>query len=94
MADISVRQAHRLPPASAKAAAQEMADRMAAEYDVTARWSGNCLTFERSGLSGTLVLHENEARLDIALGFLLKVFSSKIEEKAVQQMKKIFDANA
>jgi putative polyhydroxyalkanoate system protein len=93
VADISIKQTHQLSPRNAKAAAQKMADRMAVEYDVSASWEGNVLNFERSGLSGTLALHEKEAQLDVTLGFLLKAFSAKLEEKMVQQMKNVFRCN-
>jgi putative polyhydroxyalkanoate system protein len=92
--DISIRQPHQLSEKSAKAAAQKMADRMVAEYDISARWNGNRLNFERSSLSGTLMLHENEVRLEVTLGFLFKAFSAKLEEKMVQQMQKVFGAHA
>jgi putative polyhydroxyalkanoate system protein len=88
--DISIRQPHQLSEQNAKAAAQKMADRLVAEYDISAAWNGNMLTFKRSGLSGTLMLHKNEARLEVTLGFLLKTFSAKLEEKMVQQMRKVF----
>lgn len=94
MADISVRQIHQLTAEDAKGAAQEIADRIATEYDMTASWNGNILSFESSGLSGTLVLHEKAAQLDVTLGFFLKAFSAKIEEKIVQQMGKVFTGKA
>jgi putative polyhydroxyalkanoate system protein len=94
VADIIIKQPHQLSVENAKDAAQKIADRMAAEYDMTATWDGNMLNFERSGLSGTLVLHEKEAQLDVTLGFLFKAFSAKLEEKMAQQMKKVFSAQA
>lgn len=94
MTDISVRQVHRLSPDSAKAAARKMADRMAAEYDMAADWDGNKLNFKRSGLSGTLVLHEKKVQLDVTLGALLAIFAVSIEEKIVQQMNKVFSEKA
>ncbi len=94
MADISIRQSHQLSVKNAKAAAQKIADRMAEEYDVTAAWDGNILNFERSGLTGRLALHEKEAQLDVTLGFLLKAFSAKLEEKMTQQMSKVFSVKA
>ena len=94
MADISIRQAHQLSMENAKDAARKMADQMAAEYDMAVSWKGNMLNFERSGLSGTLVLHEEEAHLEVTLGFLFKAFSARIEEKMAQNMGKIFGGKA
>jgi putative polyhydroxyalkanoate system protein len=92
--DISVRQAHQLSEKNAKAAAQKIVDRMAAEYDMAASWDGNILSFKRSGLSGTLVLREKEAQFDVTLGVLLKAFSAKLEEKIAQQMRNVFSDKA
>lgn len=93
MADISVRQAHQLSETNAKEAAQEIVDKVGAQYDMTANWNGNVLHFESSGVSGKLVLHENEAQLDVTLGFVLKMFSERIEEKIMHQMRKSFVGN-
>ena len=94
MGDISIRQPHQLSVKNAKVAAQKIADQMVAEYDMTASWDGNILNFERSGLAGTLVLHEKEAQLDVTIGFLFKAFSAKLEEKMTQKMRKVFGAKA
>lgn len=61
---------------------------------MTAEWDGNTLHFKRSGVSGTLVLHEKEAQLDLTLGALLTLFAASIEEKIVQQMSKVFGEKA
>ncbi|OGB22169.1 MAG: polyhydroxyalkanoic acid system protein [Burkholderiales bacterium RIFCSPLOWO2_02_FULL_57_36] len=94
MADISIKQSHQLSENNAKAVAQKMADKVVAEYDMTASWNGNILSFKSSGASGTLVLHEKEAQIDVTLGFLLKMFSARIEEKVAQQMRKMFAEKA
>jgi putative polyhydroxyalkanoate system protein len=94
VADISIRQSHQLSLRSAQAAAQKIADRLAAEYDMSTSWKGNVLNFKRAGVSGTLVLHENQAQVDVTLGFLFKAFSAKFEEKIARQMKQVFTDNA
>lgn len=94
MATISIRQKHKLSPKKAKAAAQKVADQIAEEYDMELEWEGDVMTFRRSGVSGTLVLHESEAHLDITLGFLLSAFAPRIEEKVSENMKKVFSAKA
>lgn len=90
MADISITQKHKLSHKKAKAAAQKVVDQLAEEYGVTAEWDGDVLNFKRSGVTGTLELSEHEAQLDIKLGFMLKAFSSTIEEHIHKNMKKIF----
>lgn len=67
MADISIVQAHNMPPEQARAAAQEVADKMAADFGMECRWDGPVLRFERSGVDGTLVVNDRDAQLDITL---------------------------
>ena len=94
MADISITQKHQLAHKKAKAAAQKVADKLEQEYDMTSEWDGDVLHFQRSGVTGKLTVLEDEAHLEIKLGFLLKAFASTIEEKVAAQMKKVFSAKA
>ena len=90
MADISIRQSHQLSAGKARAAAEKVADEMTSEFDMTCAWEGDVLSFTRSGVSGTLALLGQEAQLDITLGFMLKAFAGKIEEKVSENMTKVF----
>lgn len=94
MADINIIQDHTLSMEQARVAAQKVADEMVADYEMVAEWSGDVLSFKRTGVSGTLALAENQARLEIELGFMLKGFASKIEEKVTKNMQKVFSAAA
>lgn len=90
MSDISIKQEHQLPLQQAKDAAQKVADKMATEFDMTTQWDGDVLSFQRSGVAGTLALSEKEAQIDITLDFLFKAFASTLEEKVARNMKKFF----
>lgn len=92
MADIRITQAHRLTPEKARAAAQKVADQMVQDYDVTSKWDGDVLLFKRGGVNGRLTLAENQAQLEISLGFLLTALGPMIEEKVSSKMAKIFTA--
>ncbi len=92
--DISISHSHKLSHKKARAAAQKVADQLAAEYDLVTQWEGNVLTFKRSGVSGTLELHDKAAQLDITLGFLLKAFAPKISEQVEKNMRKVFGGKA
>jgi len=94
MADISIKRAHQLPLEQARSAAQQIADRMVNEFDMSTQWQGDVLAFKRSGVSGTLALRENEAQVDVNLDFLFKAFSSTLEEKIARNMDKFFGASA
>ena len=90
MPDISITCQHKLSHQEAKAAVQQLADKLAERYDVSSAWSGDVLSFTRSGVSGTLEVSATQARLDIELGLGLKFFASAIEEQADKSLKKVF----
>ncbi|HJV85418.1 MAG TPA: polyhydroxyalkanoic acid system family protein [Noviherbaspirillum sp.] len=94
MADISITHAHKLTHKKAKAAAQKVAEQIAREYDMASEWEGDVLLFSRSGVSGSLTVSEEEAILEIRLGFLLKAFAPTIEEKIAAKMEKVFSGKA
>ncbi|HEX7987775.1 MAG TPA: polyhydroxyalkanoic acid system family protein [Duganella sp.] len=90
MADINIVQEHNLAPEQARAAAQQVADKLAEQFELACRWDGDVLRFERSGVDGTLTLEPSRARLQIALGFLFSAFSSQIEGKVADKMRAVF----
>jgi putative polyhydroxyalkanoate system protein len=92
MADINIVQAHSLAPEQARAAAQQVADKLADQFELDCRWDGDVLRFERSGVNGSLALRPNEAQLQIALGFLYGAFAAQIEAKVAEKMRKVFAA--
>ncbi|WP_436835964.1 polyhydroxyalkanoic acid system family protein [Janthinobacterium lividum] len=59
MADINIVQQHKLTAAKAREAAQQVADKLAQEYDLACAWDGDVLRFERSGVDGSLTLEKS-----------------------------------
>lgn len=92
MADISIIQKHSLTQPAARAAAQRVADKLASDYGLACRWDGDVLRFERSGVEGVLALEQSQAALRIKLGFMMSAFSSAIEQKVTESMRKTFAA--
>ena len=90
MAEITIVQAHALAPAQARAAAQQVADKIADEYNLECEWEDNVLYFERSGVQGSLTLEPTQAEMYIKLGFLMSAFSATIEAKVAENMRKVF----
>lgn len=80
MPDIRMIKYHSLPLAEARALVQKAADDLAAEYDLSSRWSGDTLHFRRSGVDGAMRVSESEIDLEVTLGFLLKAFKAKFVE--------------
>lgn len=94
MPDISITQAHTMSLQQSKQAAQLVADQMVAEFDMSTAWQDDVLSFAREGLSGTLVLRDNAAQIDVTLGMLFKTFAPMIEEKLNRKMAKAFAASS
>jgi len=92
MADINIVQDHHLTPKKAREAAEKVAEKLAEEFELACEWDGDVLRFERSGVSGSLTLHKHQAHMQIKLGFLFSAFSSTIESKVAEKMKKVFAA--
>lgn len=90
MADISIVQEHSLTPENARAAAQQVADKIAGEFDLACRWDGDVLRFERSGVNGALTLGSQQAKMEIELGFLMGAFAPAIRAKVAEKMQKVF----
>jgi putative polyhydroxyalkanoate system protein len=90
MGAITITQRHKLTHKKARTAAQKVADRLAAEYDMESEWHGDVLHFKRSGVSGHLALGEHSAKIEIHLGFLFMAFAGKIEDEVGRQMRKVF----
>lgn len=90
--DISITHQHTLSRQASKDAAQQVADRMAAEFEMTTQWTDDVLTFERSGIAGQLTLGDRQVRVDIKLGGMFKTFAPMIEEKINRNIAKTFGA--
>lgn len=91
MSEINIAQEYTMTPAMARAAAQKVADKLAADYGVACTWEGeNVLRFERTGVDGSLTLGAQRADLHIKLGFLMGAFASTIETKAADKMRRVF----
>ena len=89
MADINIVQQHKLTALKAREAAQQVADKLAQEYDLACAWDGDVLRFERSGVDGSLTLEKDQAQLQIKLGFMLSAFASTIEGKIAEKMRQV-----
>lgn len=87
---IHITQPHNLAPDAARAAAQQVADKLARELDLSCQWQGDVLSFGKSGVEGTLTLLADEAQVQIKLGFLYGAFAPAIHSKVAEKMRKVF----
>lgn len=89
MSDITIRRKHGKTPADARSSAEHMAAELKEEFDLSSAWDGDVLRFKRPGVSGELVLDDQEVALHIHLGFLLSALKPTIE----REVHKFFDEN-
>jgi putative polyhydroxyalkanoate system protein len=79
MSGIDIRHAHSLPPAQARDAVQEVADKLADRFGAECTWHGDTLHFSRAGIDGQIALLPSELHLSARLGFLMSAMRGPIE---------------
>ncbi|HEX4857680.1 MAG TPA: polyhydroxyalkanoic acid system family protein [Usitatibacteraceae bacterium] len=94
MADISIKRAHHLGLQGAREAADTMAGRLAEKFDLSGDWQGDVLHFRRSGVQGSLAVSDHDMKLEVTLGFMLKMMKGPIEAAVHEQLEKVLAAPA
>lgn len=94
MADIEIKRVHNLGMKAARAAADRMADHLGRKFDLKGDWEGNVLRFERPGVTGSLAIGDQDLRLTVALGFLLKAMKGSIEKAVEHELDSLFAGKA
>ncbi|MEP7181693.1 MAG: polyhydroxyalkanoic acid system family protein [Betaproteobacteria bacterium] len=90
MATISIAKKHHLSHKKALEAAQKVAEDLNERFDLEYEWDGDCIDFERPGLSGRLHVHKDQVRLDCKLGFLMSALKPAIEMHVHKEFDKRF----
>lgn len=81
MSEICIRRPHGTTLAKARKAAEKIADELAEEFEMHHAWEGSTLTFSRTGVSGSIVVHAKEIEVRAKLGFLLAFLRPRIESE-------------
>ncbi|MCY1294152.1 putative polyhydroxyalkanoic acid system protein [compost metagenome] len=81
MARINVERSHSLGRTAAREKAEQLAERLAREYDVRYRWNGDTLEFKRSGADGRIEVSDDSVRVELNLGLLLSAMSGTIKRE-------------
>ncbi|BBP85894.1 MULTISPECIES: polyhydroxyalkanoic acid system family protein [Pseudomonas] len=88
MARINVERSHSLGRTAVRAKAEQLAERLAREYDVRYQWRGDTLEFKRSGADGQIEVSDDKVNVEVKLGLLLSAMSGSIKreiEKALDE---------
>ncbi len=80
MSEILIRRAHHTSQQKAKKIAEQIAERLAREYQLSSEWEGNTLLFSRSGLQGALAVGDKELSLQVKLGLLMAALKGPIQQ--------------
>ncbi|OEC36699.1 putative polyhydroxyalkanoic acid system protein [Pseudomonas cuatrocienegasensis] len=88
MAKITVEREHALGREAARAKAEQLAERLAREFDVTYQWQGDTLLFKRSGADGSIAVSDDRVRVELKLGLLLSAMSGSIKREIEQVLDK------
>ena len=90
MPDIDIRHPHTMEPQQARAAVQEIADKLTERFGVTCRWDSDSLHFDRSGIEGKIELLPTALHVTAALGFLFAAMKAPIESELRRVLDKRF----
>lgn len=82
MSEINIARQHGLTPEAAKAAAEAVAGDLDEKFGLRWHWqTEDLLSFQSTGVKGSLRLTDGEAAVVIRLGFLLLPFKAVLEDE-------------
>jgi putative polyhydroxyalkanoate system protein len=81
MARIIVERPHSLGREAVRAKAEQLAKKLAREYDIRYRWNGDVLEFRRHGADGNIHVDHQVVRVLLNLGLLLTAFAPRIKQE-------------
>ena len=90
MAEINIVQKHQLASDQARAAAQQVVDKLAEQFELSCRWDGDVLHFDRTGVNGKLTLAPDQAQVQVTLGLFYGAFAGVVESKLKDKMARVF----
>jgi putative polyhydroxyalkanoate system protein len=90
MLDIAIERSHPLTPQQARQAAETFAEHLANRHEISYRWEGDSLHFQRSGIDGQIELVPGSIRVNVRLGWLLTPFKQRLEQEIHRHLDEIF----
>lgn len=81
MSRINIQRPHSLGRETARARAEQLAERLASEYHLSYRWAGDSLEFKRSGASGRIEVGDDCVEIELKLGLLLSAMGGSIKRE-------------
>jgi len=81
MPTIDIKRSHTRPIPEAKKSIERIAEQLAKKFEVTWKWEGNTLHFQRSGVDGFIKLTTKQVHVVVNLGFLLSMLKTPVERE-------------
>jgi len=81
MPTIDIKRSHTRPIPEAKKSIERIAEQLAKKFEVTWKWEGNTLHFQRSGVDGFIKLTAKQVHVVVNLGFLLSMLKTPVERE-------------
>ena len=81
MSHIDIRHPNPLGMDKARAALDQVAEKLGDQFGLDCEWIGDTLAFERSGVHGQIALLPGEVHVTAKLGFLLAAMKGPIESE-------------
>ncbi len=88
MPSIDIRRKHKHTLKEAKEAVKKTAQAIGKKFDITSKWNGNTLNFERPGASGEIHVTASEVHVTAELGFMLGMLKPMIEQEIERHLDK------
>jgi putative polyhydroxyalkanoate system protein len=90
MPRIDIRRPHGLSPAEARAVVDKVAARMHEKFGTDGQWQGDTLQFARSGVKGSITLHDDAIAVAVELGMMLSPMKGMIEQEIRRKLDEHF----
>lgn len=90
MSHIVINRSHHLTLDQSRQAAETLAAQLADHYHIHYHWQGDSLHFERSGVSGHIVLEPGQVRISARVGFLLLPLKHRLEQEIHRYLNDVF----
>jgi len=81
MAKIRVERAHQLDRQALRNKAEQLAESLSRDYQLSCRWQGDVLQVQRSGVKGSIALDDQRVRVELHLGLLLSPLSGRLQSE-------------
>ena len=87
MADIDLNQSHSLGKAGAREKAEALVNSLGSSYGIKGAWAGDVFNITKP-VEGKVTVSDTAVRVELSLGFAMRMMKGKIEEEVRKQLGK------